>query len=389
MERSGRLVSQPFVLAVLAIFGVALTIGMLLPVLPLFAKGPLDSGSVGVGIAVAAASPTALLIQPLAGRLADRRGRRVLVILGPLIAAGSVASYTLADTLLTLSLLRLATGVGEGMIFVGAATVINDLAPDARRGEAVSLYSLGVWGGLAMGPVLGEITLSRGGYDAVWLAAASCSFLAAIAGMALPETRPSAVEVRRSGRLLHPAAIGPGLVLVSSAFGFAGFNAFVALYARDDLGLGGAGWVFFLYSAIVIGIRIFGRRLPDRLGAKQAAGTALVLLATGLLTIGLWNQPVGLFAGTAVFAAGTALAFPALMTLAVDRAEASERSSVIGTFSACIDVGFALGALTLGGVAAVSGYEGVFVVGALCSLVGAIALARISTELRVPAPEAS
>jgi MFS family permease len=177
-------------------------------------------------------------------------------------------------------------------------------------------------------------------------------------------------------------------VLISSAFGFAGFNTFVALYARE-LGLGGAGWVFFVYSAIVVGIRIFGRRLPDRLGAKQASGTALLLLAAGLATMGVWAQPVGLFAGTAIFAVGTALAFPALMTLAVDRAEPSERSSVIGTFSAAVDVGFALGALSLGGVAAVAGYEGVFVAGALSSLVGALVLVRLPTQLRVRAAEAS
>ena len=105
--------------------------------------------------------------------------------------------------------------------------------------------------------------------------------------------------------------------------------------------------------------------------------------------IGLWNQPVGLYAGTAIFAVGTALAFPALLTLAVDRADASERSSVIGTFSACIDVGFAIGALSLGGVAAATGYSGVFVASALAALAGALVLARLPTQLRVRAAEAS
>jgi predicted MFS family arabinose efflux permease len=245
-----------------------------------------------------------------------------------------------------------------------------------------------VWGGLAIGPVLGEVVLSRGSYDAVWLTAAACALLAALAGVALPETRPAAAERTSPGRLIHPAALGPGMVLIASAFGFAGFNAFVALYARE-LGLGGAGWVFFLYSAIVVGIRIFGRRLPDQLGAKQASGSALALLAVGLLTIGIWNQPLGLFVGTALFAAGTALAFPALLTLAVDRAEVAERSSVIGTFSACIDVGFALGAVSLGVVASIAGYEAVFVAGALASVVGALLLMRMPTQLRARAANAS
>jgi len=388
MERSSRLVTRPFLLAILTMLGVSLTMGMLFPVLPVYAKGPLDAGSVGVGIAVAASSPTAVLFQPIAGRLGDLRGRRILVIAGPLVAAASVAAYTLVDSLEGLVALRLVTGIGEGCTFVGAATVVNDLATEERRGEAVSLYSLGVWGGFAIGPVLGEAVLAHGSYDVVWLVAASCSLLATALGLAIPETRPALAAKPARRRLLHPAALGPGLVLVFSAVGFAGFNAFVALYARN-LGLDGAGWVFFAYSSLVVGIRIFGRRLPDRLGAKLASGTALGLLAAGLLTIGLWNRPLGLFVGTAAFAAGTALSFPALMTLAVERADPAERSSVIGTFSACVDVGFAIGAVTLGGVAAAAGYDAVFIAGAVSALVGGLVLLRVTAVQTVRVPEAA
>jgi MFS family permease len=389
VPRSDRLLSVPFVLAVLATLGVFLAIGMLLPVLPVYAKGPLDVGSVGIGLAVAAASPTALLFQPIAGRLGDRRGRRLLVVAGPLLMAASIAGYTVASSLSTLTALRLVTGVGEALAFVGVATVINDLAPEERRGETISLYSLGVWGGLALGPLVGETALGGHRYDAVWLTAATCSLASALIGAALPETRPqAATQSSRSSRLVHPAALRPGAVLIASAFGFAGFNAFIALYARE-LGLSGASTVFLLYSGLVVSIRILGRRIPDRLGPKPASGLALGLLAAGLFTIGVWNATAGLFVGTAVFAVGTALAFPSLMTLAVSGAPAAERSSVVGTFGAFADVGFALGAITLGGVASVAGYEGVFVVAAGGSLVGTLLLARVPSTPRVRTVEAS
>lgn len=385
MTRSDRVLTPPFVLTVVVALGVFLAIGTLLPVLPLYAKGPLDAGSIGIGLAVAAASPTALLSQPLAGLLGDRRGRRLLVIAGPLLMAGSIAAYTAVSSLLALLALRLLTGIGEALAFVGVATVINDLAPEERRGEAVSLYSLGVWGGLALGPVLGEAVLGGDNYDAVWLVAASFALAGGVLALFLPETRPaSAADEERSRRLVHPAALAPGLVLVSSAFGFAGFNAFVALYARE-LGLDGAGTVFLVYAAIVVLIRIVGRRIPDRLGPTRAATLALCLLAAGLLTIGLWQAPTGLYVGASVFATGTALAFPSLMTLAVDAAPEAERASVVGTFSAFADVGFALGAISLGGVASAAGYSGVFVVGAAASLVGVLLLARLPLARR-PSP---
>lgn len=387
MEPATRILTRPFALAVLVELGICLAIGMLLATLPLYAKGPLETGAVGVGLAVGALSVTAVLFQPIAGRIGDMRGRRILVISGSLIVACSVAAYTLADSLAILVGLRLVTGVGEALVFVGAATIVTDIAPERRRGEAISLYSLGLWSGLAVGPFVGELVLGEDRYDAVWLTAAAFALAAALFALALPETRP-AHSGPRGQRLVHPTALRPGLVLVASVFGFAGFSAFVALYARE-LGLDGASVAFLLFAAVVVAIRIFGRTIPDRLGPKRASGTALMLLAVGLTTIGLWSEPAGLYVGTVVFAAGQALAFPALLTLAVAGTPASERSSAVGTLTACADVGFAIGALALGGVAAVAGYEGVFLASALASVAGAFLLARVPRPAVVRPAEAS
>ena len=373
--------TAPFLLTFAASFFVFLAIGMLLPVLPLYTRGPLGLGDVAVGLAVGMSSPTALLAQPLAGRLGDRRGRRVLMVGGATVMAVAVAGYTLADTLPILIALRLATGVGEALVFVGSGTIVADLAPVDRRGEALSIYTIGFWGGLALGPIVGETILGDDRFDLVWIAAAGCGVVAALVGLLLPETRPETAEPS-SGKLLHPAAVGPGLVLVSAVLGFAGFYTFLALYTRE-LGMDGAGPIFGLLAAIIVGIRLIGRRLPDRLGPKRASRLALLLLASGLLVVGLWNTEPGLYAGTVVFAVGQALAFPSLMTLAVSGAPAADRSSVVGTFSAFADVGFAIGAVSLGAVADAAGYDGVFLVAAGASLLGLLVLGRV--PLRRPA----
>jgi len=375
VSRTDRIVTVPFALTFGSAFFVFLAIGMLLPVLPLYARGPLGEGDLGVGLAVGMSSPTALVFQPLAGRLGDRRGRRLLIVAGSLVMAIAIAGYTVVGTLAALIVLRLVTGVGEALVFVGTGTVVADLAPAQRRGEALSLYTIGFWSALAIGPVLGEALLGGDRFDSVWLVAAASAVLAALAGLALPETRPETTEAS-SGKLLHPAALRPGLVLVSAVVGFAGFNAFVALYARE-LGLDGAAPLFAVFALIVVTIRVLGRRIPDRLGPKRASGVALVLLASGLSVVGLWSSAVGLYAGVVIFAAGQALAFPSLMTLAIADAPVADRSSVVGTFTAFADVGFAVGAISLGAVADAAGYEGVFLTAAAASLAGLFVLARI------------
>jgi hypothetical protein len=89
-----------FLLVAAATLFAFLSIGVVLPVLPRYTEGPLGTGSVGVGLAVGAASLTALLAQPPAGRLGDLRGRRPLMIGGGALmvvgAAGLVAAEHIA-----------------------------------------------------------------------------------------------------------------------------------------------------------------------------------------------------------------------------------------------------------------------------------------------------
>jgi MFS family permease len=380
-----RVLTRPFVLTMVAEFALCVSVGMLLAVVPVYANDDLGAGSFGVALAVAAVSPVVLVCQPLAGRYADRRGRRVLIAAGGVLAALAIAGYVLADSLPLLVLLRLLTGAGEAMVLVGAATMVTDLAPERRRGEALSIFSLGLWGGLAVGPILGELVLADTRYDLVWLVAAGFCLVSGLVGLLLPETAPAREpDTTPGGRLIHPAAIGPGLVLAFTVLGFAGLGTFGALYARE-LGLEGGGVVFLVFSAVVVATRVFARQVPDRLGAKRTGRVALSLIATGLFTIGIWNVPAGLFAGTVLVAVGHALAFPSLMTLAVNTAPASERSAVVGTFSAFTELGFLVGALSLGAVASELGYDGVFVVCAFGPLLGALLLSRLASPRAAPA----
>jgi MFS family permease len=386
--QSDRVLTRPFVLTMLTEFALCMSIGMLLAVVPVYANDELGVGSFGVALAVASVSPMVLVCQPLAGRVGDRRGRRMLIVVGGILAAVSVAAYVAADSLALLVLLRLLTGAGEAMLLVGAATMITDLAPESRRGEALSLFSLGLWGGLALGPLLGELVLGDDRFDLVWVLAAFFCLASGLLGLLLPETAPVREKQATSSRLIHPAATGPGMVLALTVLGFAGLGTFGALYARE-LGLAGAGPVFLVFSAVVVATRVLARQVPDRLGPKRTSRTALALIAAGLFTIGIWNVPAGLFAGTVVVAFGHALAFPSLMTLAVNAGPASERSSVVGTFSAFTELGFLVGALSLGAIASAVGYDGIFVVCAFGPLLGVLVLARIATVRQTPALDAT
>ena len=92
--------------------------------------------------------------------------------------------YGLVDALWWLIAIRVVTGIGEAAFFVGAATMITDLSPPDRRGEAVSYWSVAVYGGLAFGPALGEAVRGDDRYTLAWLVSAGLALVAALLGLA-------------------------------------------------------------------------------------------------------------------------------------------------------------------------------------------------------------
>src|SRR3954454_2272507 len=185
-----RLITPAFVRITGSALGYFIAIGVLAPVLPRYVEDVLHGSGAAVGIAVGAFAVSAAALRPVVGRIGDRRGRRVLVLGGGAIAGVSVLGYALADNLAWLIAMRLLTGIGEAAMFVGAATAVQDLAPSARRGEATSYFSIAVYGGLAIGPLIGESVRTQWSVHAAWFVSAAFCMVAVAVARKMPTARP-------------------------------------------------------------------------------------------------------------------------------------------------------------------------------------------------------
>lgn len=363
-----RFLTPQFVLVTLSggLYFIALGTGI--AVIPVFAKHTYGTGDTGVGIAVGAFAVGAVILRPFAGRIGDRWGRRPLIIGGAAIVSVSTVLYVTASSLPLLVGYRLFGGIGEAAFFVGAATMITDLAPIERRGEAISYWSVAVYCGLAFGPIIGEAVQAAWGYDAVWFVGAGFAGTAAVLGVMTRETRP---DVARAvgAPLLHRAAIIPGLTMFLGLIALAGYIAFLKLYGAT-VGLHDVGGFFVLYGSLVLAVRLFGARLPDQLGPLRGGTLALGGATTAMIVIAAWPTVAGLIVGTVVFAFGMSMMYTNLMTLALVGVDESQRAAVVGTFSAFFDLSQGLGALIVGVVASATSYRGGFIAGAVFALAG-------------------
>ena len=179
-----------------------LSVGATLPVLPRYVTGPLGGGELEVGIVTGAFAITGLACRPLAGHLADRRGRKP----GGRARARSRprspgCCYFVPAGVPGLIVARLFLGAGEGAVYTAGSAWIVDLAPPERRGRIIGLYGLAIWGGLALGPPIGELILQASSFEMVWAFAAAAPLLGALRRAADPRAlRPARRPRARAAR---------------------------------------------------------------------------------------------------------------------------------------------------------------------------------------------
>lgn len=351
-----RLVSKPFVAVTAATGAFFIYVGMLVPLLPRFIEEELDAGELGIGLSLSTFAFAAIFARPMIGRLVERYGRRRVMIGGSLLAGVAGFLCATVDSLLPLLAFRGIAGIGEAALFVGAATLVADLAPPARRAEAASYFSVAVFGGLGIGPIIGEAVLSGDRFHLAFLVASGFTVLAAVVALAVPHfVVPSVDDARpvmlpaRTGfqRFVHPAALGPGLVLASGIAAFSAFSAFLPDHARS-IGFGGSGGLFAAYSVVCLVLRLAGARVPERLGARRAVTIAFVTLAVALGGLAAFPDAWALWAAAVVIGVGMAFMYPSLMALTVNRVDDRERPAAISSFTMFFEIGTVGGGLVLG-----------------------------------------
>ena len=372
-----RMFTKPFVLVTTATFALFIYIGVMVPLLPRLIEEQLDGNEIDIGLNLAVFSIAAVLIRPLLGRFAERHGLRATMIRGALLASAGTAACTLIDTRWGLLPLRCLQGIGEAALFVGAATAISDLAPEGRGAEAASYFSVAVFGGLGVGPVISESVIGKDRFDAALWVAAGFAALAAALAMLTPKGLRHHDGSDVGGPRFHRAAIPTGLVLALGVGGFVTFSAFMPDYSVT-VGLDGSKWVFATYAGVCLLIRVVAATVPDRIGHARAVSIALTFSGAGLAMLFLWPRPVGVFVSTVIVGIGISFNYPSLMAMTVNAVPERERVRAISTFTMFFEIGTASGALLFGTLADLTTKRTAFVGGAASCAIGLVVLWKVA-----------
>ncbi|MAT07162.1 MAG: hypothetical protein CL424_19190 [Acidimicrobiaceae bacterium] len=378
---SPRLITGPFVSVMATALVFFVYIGMVVVTVPSFVERDLGSGEFGVGLTMASFAFAAIFARPFLGRLTERFGRRALMMAGAVLASLATFAMAFSTELWHVMVFRGITGLGEAALFVAAATLIADLSPANRRAEAASYFSVAVFGGIGVGPLIAEGFIgSDDDYSTAFLAAGVLAALAAVTVLGVPR-RVDRTAGRSAERMpmFQRAALAPGLVLACGIAAFSVFMAFAPEYSKS-VGLPGAGGLLLVYSLVSVSLRVVAAKLPERLGAHRTVTIALVFLTAGLSLIALVPEPWALWVAAGVIGVGMAFLYPSLMANVVNRVSEQERSTALSSLTMFFEVGTIVGGVALGAIGEIASKQAGFLGGALMALVGVAVLWQFVVE---------
>ncbi len=228
------------------------------------------------------------------GPLSDRIGRRPVLLGGAMLfAAASFALATTTTGALFLGL-RLLQAVGASAALVATFATVRDVYAERPEGTVIySLFSAMLAFIPALGPILGALIASQGGWRAVFVALGLLALPAvANAFVRWHETRPAAIT--KSGPAIVPILRSPAFWTYTLAFSAAMGSFFVFFSTAPRVLIAQAGYselVFSLAFATVAGIMIvttrFARRFVTRWGIPGCTKRGMVLLLAAALILGL------------------------------------------------------------------------------------------------------
>jgi ACDE family multidrug resistance protein len=324
------------------------------------------------GVLVAAATLPGIVIAPIIGLLADRFGRRKVLI--PCLVVFGVAGVgaAFAPTFAVLIAMRLLQGFGSAGLINLAVVLLGDFWDGTDRARLIGYNAAVLTISVAIFPALGGVLAQVGGwrwsfapYGLALATAVAVWFL--LPHRATPDPVRMSQQVRDAIEVLKKpvvfGAVSFGFILFVLIFGL--FLTAMPILLEDDFGLdsGARGLILaFPATGSTIAALTLGRTRA-RFGARRLLLASSLLFVIGFTTIGLANVLVLMFAGALLYGFGEGAAIPTVQDLVAGAAPEASRGAVVAAWVGAARAGQTVGPLLAGVSIGVLGPSTTFVVG--------------------------
>ena len=264
-------------------FTVFLSFFQLLPTAP-FRILDLGGSTAMAGLFLGVLTYASALSAPITGALADRIGKRVMLLATSVAIAGFSVAYALSRSYWIPLVLVFFHGLFWSGLLSASSAYMTEVIPESRRAEGIGYWGMATMLATATAPWLG-LQVYKHGWG--WLCAEAAVLnlvMAAIAWKLPPDSSVAArlTQDRFFGRhMVEWRVAGVALALFLCSFGYGGIMSFVAVVA-DRNGVTPRSIFFTAFALTVLVTRLFSGRLADRVGHRRVLLPCLALTTVGL-----------------------------------------------------------------------------------------------------------
>jgi len=369
------MIRKVFPVLALSIFSSMLGVGIIVPLLPLYAEN-LGASGIWIGIIFASFSISRAIITPVVGRLSDRRGRKLLLSIG-LLASSIISLGYISNSLLQLTLVRLLHGAASGMIQPVVQAYIGDISPKGEEGKWMGYFNAAFLTGFGCGPLMGGVLTDHFGMNVSFSAMGGLNLLAfLIVARFLPEIRqreiadsphPSFKEMSSSGMV-------KGLFSFQLVFslGRGTFATFLPIFAGIYIGLSPTliGVLVAVNILLMALLQVYGGNIADRFNRTALVTISSLANAASLALIPLGGNFWQLLGICALGGISGAIATPAASALSIEEGRRFGMGSTMAILAMAFSIGMAVGPLMGGVIADFVGINSVFYFGASVGVIG-------------------
>jgi len=337
--------------------------GMLVPVLPLFAKS-LDASYGLVGLASAGVGIGMLLGDLPSAALIRRLGHRGAMLVGVGCTALATLAISWAQSMPEVVLYRVISGFGQALYGIARHTYIAQAVRASGRGRAISLFGGLLRIGRFVGPLAGGTIAKAMGLRIPFLfvgAAYGSAFLAMALFVPRARDDPGIEQATHAGvsglahvlrsrlHILAPAGVGQLFAQMIRS----GRSTIIPLYAADVIGLDVQliGLVVSISSAVDMLFFYPAGLIMDRLGRKWAVVPSFAIQALGMSLVPLTGSFAGILFAASLIGFGNGFSSGSMMTLGADLAPETARGEFLSIWRLIGDVGSSGGPLAVGAIA--------------------------------------
>lgn len=366
-------------------FCCAMGMSLILPFLPLYIEqlGVHDMGAVErwTGWIFSAQFIVSVFFQPLWGSLADKYGRKVMLLRAGFGMGIVTALMGLVTAPWQLLLLRVINGIFSGFISM-SVSLLASVTPNEQSGRALGTLQTGLIAGSLLGPLAGGIMAEKMGYHNIFFVTGAFLCIGGLLILFFVHEEHKPIEEEKDKHKVHWDMVKPLLPVFIASFvtnlGMMSIEPLATVYAKTlyhgiHLEFFAGLVVSITGLANLIGAPTLGR-IGDRIGQRKVLAFALLMAALAFIPQALaWNMTIllvgrfllGLFIGGMV---------PSLNVLVKKLAPPEIQATVFGFNSSSLFLGNFVGPLIGSHVAATWGIRSVFYVTMTILIINSIAI---------------